>query len=270
MLTKRQLDIFQQRGLVRLDGLLPAGKVACARSAVLKVLERQGVWRDGTWYLQALPPSAAPNAGADLVKGAKRAPPLAALMTTEVREAISSLLDGCQTMPLMDYPQLLFTLPNARRWSVPHSIWHLDIPRLPDGVIPGVQMFTFLDTVAPGGGGTLLVAGSHRLLNNGQRIASKHVKRRLKREPYFRELMSKHATHRERFAAEPGRVGDVEVQVVELHGEPGDVYLTDMRLLHTLAPNAARVPRMMLTQRFLREGLRDEIFGPDNSARDLK
>jgi hypothetical protein len=122
-------------------------------------------------------------------------------------------------------------------------------------------MFTFLDTVAPGGGGTLVVAGSHRLLNESRRISSKQLKKRLKREPYFRDLMSKHFADRRRFIRECGRVGDVELQVVELHGQPRDLYLMDLRILHTLAPNAARVPRIMVTQRFLLEALRDAVYG---------
>jgi ectoine hydroxylase-related dioxygenase (phytanoyl-CoA dioxygenase family) len=146
-------------------------------------------------------------------------------------------------------------------YGVPHNLWRLDLPRLPDCGIPGVQIFTFLDTVAPGGGGTLVVAGSHRLLNESKRISSKQLKKRLKREPYFRDLMSRDVAGRDRFIRECSRVGDVELQVVEIHGEPGDVFLMDLRILHTLAPNAARVPRIMVTQRFLLESLRGAVYG---------
>ena len=170
---------------------------------------------------------------------------------------------------MTDSPQLLFTLPNAESWTVPHSIWHLDLPRLPDSGLPGVQMFAFLDTVAPGGGGTLVVTGSHRLLNEGRRISSKQLKKRLKREPYFRDLMSRGFADRHRFIRERSRLGDVELQVVELHGEPGDVFLMALRILHTLAPNAARVPRIMVTQRFLLESLQGAAYAgmdPDDPA----
>jgi hypothetical protein len=51
-----------------------------------------------------------------------------------------------------------------------------------------------------------------------------------------------------------------------MHGEPGDVFLMDMRMLHTLAPNAAHVPRMMVTQRFVLEALRDDIFRAETSS----
>jgi len=183
---------------------------------------------------------------------------------------MTALVEGRTLAPMASHPQLLFTLPNATTWTVPATIWHLDMPRLPAGGVPGVQLFTFLEPVLPEGGGTLVVAGSHRLLNTGRFIRSKDVKARLKRWPYFRELMAKDATDRSRFVHEVGRVDDVELKVVELCGQPGDLYLTDLRLLHTLAPNAARVPRIMLTQRFWLDATREAAqagFGWDTPAR---
>jgi hypothetical protein len=265
MITASQREAFDARGLIRLERFLPAEKVARAREAVLRALGRQGVWRDGTWHLDELPPSTAPNAGASLVRGAKRCQEIVDLITGEVRQVVAGLLDERLAFPMTEYPQILFTLPNAASWTVPHNIWHLDVPRLPDCGIPGVQIFTFLDTVSPGGGGTLVVAGSHRLLNESKRVSSKQLKKRLKREPYFRELMSKDFADRHRFIHESSRVGDVELQVVEMHGEPGDVFLMDLRILHTLAPNAARVPRIMVTQRFLLESLRGAVYGGADS-----
>jgi hypothetical protein len=43
--------------------------------------------------------------------------------------------------------------------------------------------------------------------------------------------------------------GDLEV--VELTGQPGDVYLMDLRVLHSRCANTLPVPRLMITQRFL-------------------
>jgi ectoine hydroxylase-related dioxygenase (phytanoyl-CoA dioxygenase family) len=120
-------------------------------------------------------------------------------------------------------------------------------------------MLSFLDTVAPGCGGTLVVAGSHRLLNDRGRISSEKAKGLLKREPSFRDLLKPGEGGRQHFLEEPGHVGDVELQVVELCGEPGDVFLMDMRVLHTLAPNALRAPRLRVTQRFALDSIVDEI-----------
>jgi hypothetical protein len=63
--------------------------------------------------------------------------------------------------------------------------------------------------------------------------------------------MSNKGEDRLRLLREIGRVGDVELQVVEMTGEAGDVYFMDLRMLHTVAPNALRIPRLMITQRFL-------------------
>jgi hypothetical protein len=92
-------------------------------------------------------------------------------------------------------------------------------------------------------------------------IGCKSVKRRLEREPYFRDLMSKNPSNRDRFTAEWRRVAGSELRVVEMCGEPGDVVLMDMRVLHAPAPNALRVPRIMITQRFMPEALRSVIYG---------
>ena len=86
-------------------------------------------------------------------------------------------------------------------------------------------MFAFLDAVRPGGGGMVAVAGSHRLTEDMKRIGSQMVKRRLDREPYFRELMSKDHRERARFTTEWCRVAGSQLRVVELSGEPGDVVL---------------------------------------------
>lgn len=159
------------------------------------------------------------------------------------------------------HPGLLFTLPNANTWTLPHQNWHLDMPRLADGGVPGVQIFAFLETVEPEGGGTLAVTGSHRVGNPRARINSGDLRKQLKREPYFAALMADSTGDRLHFLHKVGRVGHVELQVVEMTGAPGDVYFMDLRLLHTIAPNARPIPRLMLTQRYLLEAARIALYG---------
>lgn len=241
---------FLTHGLVPVKHFLSQERVQAAQQAVFSHLETSGIRCEAAWHLDALPISTEPNAGAALVKGLKRCPELITLLGEETHQAVSTLLEGQAFLALSD-AQLLFTLPNAAHWAVPHALWHVDLPRVPESDPPGVQVFTFLDTVLPGGGGTLVVAGSHRLANEGRRIRSAEVKKILKREPYFQALFSEHETARPRFLDEPVTVGEITLQVVELCGEPGDVFFADLRLLHTIAPNASRAPRIMLTQRFL-------------------
>ena len=45
-------------------------------------------------------------------------------------------------------------------------------------------------------------------------------------------------------------MGGVELAVGALTGEPGDVYMMDLWVLHTRGPNYSDSSRMMLTQRF--------------------
>lgn len=265
MITTNERETFRVQGLIQLKNFLPAEKVTRAHDLVLQHLETAGIRRNGAWFLDELPPSTAPNAGSNLVKGLKQQKALAALAEDEVYQVVTELLDGCSAFPMTANPQVLFTLPNATQWTVPHNVWHLDIPRLAHAGTPGVQLFTFLETVVPGGGGTLAVAGSHQLVNENKRIRSKQVKQRLRQVPYFRDLMSRNVTDRLRFVRTPERVGGTELQVVEIHGEPGDIFLMDLRLLHTLAPNATQTPRIMLTQRFLLESLRAAIYGEGHS-----
>jgi len=125
-----------------------------------------------------------------------------------------------------------------------------------------VQLFTFLDTVEPRGGGTLLVAGSHRLLNEGRFIRSRELKPLLIGKAFFRELYSKRPVsvqERAHLLGMVGAVGDVALEVMELTGAPGDVYLTDLRVLHTGAPNTAEHPRVMATHRFVRADVVKEL-----------
>ncbi len=166
-------------------------------------------------------------------------------------DSVAALSGGAVDKTVFGQPHFLFTLPNAPAWFVPPNIWHLDVPRLACSTQLGVQLFAFLDKVEPQGGGTLVVAGSHRLLNSGCFIRSKDVKRRLAREDFFRTLFCPQED-RASVLGVSGRVGDVEVEVVELTGTPGDAYLMDLGVLHAPSPNASERPRMMMTHRFVR------------------
>lgn len=248
MIDERQKRVFAERGIVKLDGFIPESTMAPARDRVYRLLAKAGVWGDGAW-LGVVDATRRPNPKLKTLKTCAKSKEFRRLLTEDVLAAARELVDGQEVQGTGPFSQLLFTPPNAERWTVPYDIWHLDFPRLGELGSPGVQMFTFLDTVASGAGGTLLVAGSHRLLNDVGALGSKAVKRRLRRQPYFRDLMDARAQDRSRFLHETGHVDDVPLQVAELIGEPGDVYFTDLRLLHSLGPNASRRPRLMVTQR---------------------
>ena len=262
-LATQQFSDFDQRGVLRLPGLLAAERVRRARDYVLSRLARAGLWRDGDWRLDDRPRPQWPDSG---VKSSKvignRHPDVEALIDEPaLLEIVGGLLEGQPfDREIYKRPQVMVTLSNIDAWTVPAD-WHVDGPRLASGRPPGVQLFAFLDTVEPGGGGTLVIAGSHRLLNEGRIVATGDVPRRLRQEDFFRPLYADadDAADRARLVNHEGAVGDVALEVVELTGAPGDAYLIDLRVLHTAAPNASSRPRMMATHRFVRADVMPEL-----------
>ena len=258
MISHAQRETFAEFGVIKLEGLIPKAVVSPVRDLVYERLTRAGFWRDQVWN----GPSTRWEGGKPLkavLKNLAKASLFKTLITEEILDVARELVDGESVRPTAPQAQLLFTPPGAVEWQVPHNVWHLDVARLGDLGPPGVQMFTFLDSVAPRAGGTLVVAGSHRLLNDDGVIGSKEVKRRLKRQPYFRDLMDKTPSDRNHFMTETRHVGDVPLRVVELTGEPGDVYFTDLRQLHSLGANTSSRPRLMVTQRLPRESVADRM-----------
>ena len=261
-LTPEQCDQFSRRGVLRMDGLLSPSAVRRARDFVLRRMEQLGLWKDGAWRLDHRPRPQWPDSGLKTSKvvGNKH-PQLEALVEEPALRAVVDMLLGGRPFDrkMHPRPQLLFTLPNADAWVLPAG-WHADAPRLPSGEAPGVQLFACLDHVAPRGGATLAIAGSHRLLDDGRCIRAKDLRRELSREAFFRPLWGPQPVPWADDQPLPrGMVGDVALEIMELTGAPGDAYLIDLRTLHSGAPNAADRPRMMITDRFIPTHLAEEI-----------
>ena len=127
-------------------------------------------------------------------------------------------------------------------------------------------MFVLLDDVAPMSGGTLVVAGSHRLLNDQGHLRAKDVKQGLQRWPWFRRLLQGSDSPPSALG-ESFDVDGVDCAIVELSGQAGDVFFTDLRLLHTVSANAGTTPRMMATQRFVATEHMVETYGPGAASR---
>jgi hypothetical protein len=261
-LTADQRDEFARRGVMRLEGLLSSHRVQPARDVVLRRLEQLGLWRDGAWRLEdrSWPQYPASGLKTSKVIGNKHAELEALLDEPALRAAVDDLLEGrAFDRAMYRRPQLLFTLPNIDTWVLPPG-WHTDAPRLASGARAGVQMFACLDHVAPRSGGTLVIAGSHLLLNEGRSIKASELHKLLGREPFFRAIWGKRPHVWEDDCALPsGAVGKVALEVLELTGSPGDVWLVDLGVLHSGAPNAGARPRMMVTYRFVRADVVGEI-----------
>ena len=262
MLSQEEKESFVKWGFVKIDALIPNEVVDPIREAVLDRLCRHGFWGEEGWKAPADAEAEMKlrNTIKEISRSSKSLRPI---LTERVLSYARDLVSGDEVEMSPPITQFLFTAPRSYvmnhdgrwngKWEVPRSIWHLDMPRSRSIGPPGPEMFTFLNKVEPKGGGTLILAGSHRLLNDVDYLSSKGVKRKLKRHAYFRELTGKGDGDRSRFLEEIGDIDNVPVKVVELTGDPGDVYFVDLRLLHSLGANTSDQPRMMIAQRMPRQ-----------------
>jgi hypothetical protein len=159
----------------------------------------------------------------------------------------------------------LVTLPGfADSWEVPHKGWHLDIQAA--ATSPRVaRIFVLLSDLAPSGGATGYVAGSHRALQAlardvGRSLKSGEARKLLEaRHPWFAALYARPdgSNRHARFMEQAGDAGGVPVRVGEMTGRAGDAYVMDPLILHAVTPNALATPRLMLTE---------WVFGADEPA----
>lgn len=231
ILTPEQRDAFAEQGCVRLPGFLSRAQVEPVRRQILDELKRGKVWASGrtlSAQLSALPAfqQIGRLSGRVKVSGLEQA-----LVTPELRAIVSAIAGNLRAAPAAT--QLLLSLPHQGAWSLAGLNWHLDLAAGPSGRVPGVQAFFLLDEVVPRGGATLALAGSHRPERlHGRGSASLRALLKTSEDP-------------ERDLREAG------VEIVEMSGRAGDVFLMDMRVLHSPSINASRNVRMMATARFL-------------------
>lgn len=253
MLTTDERMEFESRGVVRLAGAVDRTLTAALRERVLAfIAERK------------LVPESPPRGFAEFAS--QTAPLWKSLGFEEVWGgrllAIVDELLGREAWQLPQQAgQLLMTFPlSGAQWDVPRKVWHLDYmaPGAARG-IPGVQVFLCLDEIAPRGGGTLVAAGVHRFIDaircrEGPAWPgrSADVRKALQREvAWVRDLgTARNGEDRvARFMAKPTSASAGALQVVEMTGQPGDVWVMHPWMLHAPAPNCAARPRMALTER---------------------
>jgi hypothetical protein len=256
MLTIAQRSEFDRLGLLRLPGVIPSADVERMRERLWTALSRQhGVLREApeTWTVSR------PAHFQALVRSGAFAP----MASGPVCDALDDLFGPGGWQQPGRWGQPLVTFPSSGQWEVPHRHWHFDIlSHAPISELPGVAIFAYLNCVEPHGGGTVVVTGSHRLVKALATCISDSPKTRsaeirealLQAEPWIAALCARNETgdRVQTFMTEHVSLDGMTLRVVELTGEPGDVVLMDVRLLHALAPNCRTAPRLMLAQRVYR------------------
>jgi len=197
---------------------------------ILEQLKRINIWASGKSLphaLHGLPPFQQIARLSSLIKVAGLHD---ALITPHLSSIVAGLAGSAPSTP--QDTQLLLSLPKQGTWTLEGLNWHVDVGSAPLARLPGIQAFVLLDDVLPHGGATLALAGSHR---TGTRQTAA--------QPPLREVLRK--------------TSDLEtslrtlgITLVEMSGQAGDVFLMDMRLLHTPSINSTKHLRMMATARF--------------------
>jgi ectoine hydroxylase-related dioxygenase (phytanoyl-CoA dioxygenase family) len=139
-------------------------------------------------------------------------------------------------------------------------MWHFDHPVADyGGQLPAVRVFAFLEPVLPHGGGTLFVAGAHRVAmalagKGGPPVPSAKIREMLKADhPWFDRLWDTRGDDVRGLLGNRARVHGVEVRVEEMTGEAGDIFVMHPLMLHGAAHNALQQPRLMLAQTLYRQ-----------------
>ncbi|MDQ0013102.1 hypothetical protein J2W23_001481 [Variovorax boronicumulans] len=221
--------LFVDKGYLRLEGFHPQKQVAGVRQKLLDELKRLKAVPGGKGLpgsLQRLPLFQQIGKLSALVK----APGLhEALVTPGLIDCVTRL--GGRAPSAIQDTQLLLSPPSQGASTLEGLNWHVDIAARPQDPLPGVQAFFLIDDVAPGGGATLALAGSHRAGAPGQPSAAR-----------LREALKT-----------PGDLArnleQLGIGIVEMSGRAGDVFLMDLRLLHTPSVNSTKNVRMMATAR---------------------
>jgi Phytanoyl-CoA dioxygenase (PhyH) len=242
--------LFDQSGVVRLDGAFSADEAAAMRDAVWGYAERKAGLRAGdrsTW----------PEGWSGVSwKGLRRSQVFAPLTNNP---AVTAALDAVFGIGGWDPPklgaQILFTLPQSGPWVLPDG-WHMDCGfEQPTWPVFAVKLFAFFGEVGPAGGGTMLLPGTHRLVDRYRRRippgtggGKQHWRPFMKHDPWLAQLLdgARRPDLGRRLVGQSQEVDGVPVEVVELTGRPGDVVIAHLHVFHTASPNTAEHPRQML------------------------
>ena len=262
MLTHRQREEFFEHGFTRADGALPRDLVTSMTNRIWEALQERKGFRAGdstTWIAGGV------RGIGDLNREAVFQP----FGSPAITSVIDDLLGEGNWRQPSSWGQILVTFP-AEKWSwnsllqgqvdVSDVPWHTDYRYdTPPDRLSGVQIFCLLADLEIGGGGTMVVKGSHRVIRAfvGKQAPEtlKKMKRArlalMKSDPWFQSASKAVTMPRPEpwLAEQRGAIDDVPVAVAELTGRAGDVYFTHPWLLHSMSPNCNATPRMMCTQR---------------------
>ena len=253
-LSANELEKFQACGIVHLREAFPQDAALSMQDFMWSQLATlHGVKQDdrSTW---SLPQCDLNQTAANPIYDAIAAPRLCG--------AIDQLLGtGNWNLP-KSWGGFLVTFPEgqADTWRLRGKMWHWDgdvVAHLGRERPKGLFIFTLFSEIAPCGGGTFLVEGSHCLINrcvaellpNAKQVKQAALKKHLYQcYSWLNELVHGNPdtpNRAERFMNEVTVIDGIPLRVIEIVGGPGDVYICHPTIFHSASFNHADRPRFM-------------------------
>jgi hypothetical protein len=250
MLTDQQIAEFNRCGVLRLPGATATSAARAMRAEVWGCLERRYPFRHGQ-------PQSWTNQRLYGLHALEKSVTFDQVGSPAVCRTLDQVLGQGNWQRPVRWASILVAFPESRdRWDVPHASWHLDLPapNSPQGM-PLVRLFTCLASLEHGGGGTVMLAGSHLLVDqiarkSTQRLRSAEIRKTLIRQhSWLKALCSNKGSEdrANRFMNVGSTVNGVHLRVLEMTGDPGDVFLMHPLTLHAPSTNCAAVPRIVLS-----------------------
>jgi len=226
-MTPEQAIFFRDNGYLLLKGALPRKQLDPIKNHVLAELKRLKIWSSGRTLSASMKKTPVFQQVTKQIQLIRYPALYSRVITPEIQSAITSLAQ--RRLGFDQDAQFLISLPHGIDWTLHGLKWHVDISLDTPG-LPGIQAFILIDDVRLRGGATMAVVGSHALADRGKRGRAREI------------LKGSGDIEKE--------LADLGLSILEMSGEAGDVYLMDMRLLHTPSVNATQNVRLMATARF--------------------
>jgi Phytanoyl-CoA dioxygenase (PhyH) len=250
--TVHAVDIrsrFEASGVVGLHGAFTAEHAAAMRDAIWRHAERQAGLR---------PADPASWAGSPVLnwQALSRDLVFRSLVDNEsVRSALDAIFEAGGWRHPTPGAQILFSLPEPGPWVLPDG-WHMDCGfDHATWPVPAVKLFAFVGEVAPYGGGTMVLSGTHRLVDRYRQTLPAPVgagkanwRAFMRHHPWLARLLdgADRPDYGRALVGAAGEIDGVPVEAVELTGSPGDIVITHLHVFHARSPDTGIAPRLML------------------------
>ena len=261
VLSCHQIEEFIARGWTKVEAAIPREQTAKVRDFLWDKLAERGLSRDEpvTWRNPL-----------EFIAENYQGSPFDECATARLASAISDLIGSGRWIAERDtgwwgWWPVNFAVGADQTWDVPAEQWHIDC--LDEGTYPtapdqGLLVICLFSDLAPRGGGTLLLEGSHqivlRLLQENPGLTQNQINRELRQAtPYLRALCNRDDDDNEAPAQRIAHFMEATttdkhgapLRVVETSGQAGDVILGHPLLFHAPSFNHAGTPRFMCNRK---------------------